>query len=46
MKSLIRKDTSEGWRSYVVRPKRAQGVIEPDARPTDEGVRRFDNCRE
>ncbi len=45
MKSIVRKDTGEGWRAYVVRLMREEGVIESDANPTDEEVRRFDKSR-
>src|SRR4051795_2500622 len=45
MKSIVREDTGEGWRAYVVRLMREEGLIEPDAEPTDEEVRRFDRGR-
>jgi transposase len=45
MKSIVRKDTGEDWRVYVVRLMREEGVIEPDAEPTDEEVRRYDKGR-
>jgi transposase len=45
MKSIIRKDTGDDWRSYVVRLMREEGVIEPEEEPTDEDVRRYDKGR-
>lgn len=45
MKSIVRKDTGEDWRAYVVRLMREEGVIEADAEPTDEEVRRYDKSR-
>ena len=46
MKSIVRKDTGEGWRAYVVRLMREGGVIEEGREPTDGEVRRFDKGRE
>jgi IS5 family transposase len=45
MKSIVRKDTGEDWRAYVVRLMREGGVIGSDANPADEEVRRFDKGR-
>jgi transposase len=45
MKSIVRKDTGEDWRAYVVRLMREEGLVEPGAEPTDEQVRRFDKGR-
>jgi transposase len=45
MKSIVRKDTGEDWRAYVVRLMREEGVIEPNEEPTDEEVRRYDKGR-
>src|SRR3954454_15745180 len=45
MKSIVRKDTGEDWRAYVVRLMREEGVIGSDATPTDEEVRRSDKGR-
>jgi transposase len=45
MKSIIRKDTGDDWRAYVVGLMKREGVIEADAEPTDEEVRRFDKKR-
>jgi transposase len=46
MKSIVRKDTGEDWKGYLVRLMREQGVIEPGEEPTDEEVRRFDKKRQ
>jgi transposase len=43
--SIVRKDTGEDWRAYVVRLMREEGVIEPNEEPTDEEVRRYDKGR-
>jgi transposase len=45
MKSIVRKDTGEDWRAYVVRLMREEGVIEVGQEPTDEEVRRYDKGR-
>jgi IS5 family transposase len=45
MKSIVRTDTGEDWRAYVVRLMREEGLIEPGAEPTDEEVRRYDKGR-
>jgi IS5 family transposase len=45
MKSIVRKDTGEDWNAYVVGLMKEQGVVEPDAEPTDEEIRRFDKRR-
>jgi transposase len=45
MKSIVRKDTGEDWRAYVVGLMREQGVMDEDAEPTDEEIRRFDKRR-
>jgi transposase len=45
MKSIVRKDTGEDWRAYVVRLMREEGAIEPETEPTDEEVRRYDKGR-
>lgn len=46
MKSIVRKDTGEDWRAYVVDLMKQQGVVQPDEEPTDEEIRRFDKKRE
>jgi hypothetical protein len=45
MKSIVRRDTGEDWRGYVTRLMKEEGVIEPEAEPTDEEVRRYDRSR-
>jgi transposase len=45
MKSIVRRDTGEDWREYVVGLMREQGVVEADEEPTDEEIRRFDKRR-
>jgi IS5 family transposase len=45
MKSIVRKDTGEDWRAYVVRLMREEGLIEVEQEPTDEEVRRYDKGR-
>lgn len=46
MKSIVRRETGEDWRDYVIGLMRAEGVVGPDARPTEEELRRFDKKRE
>jgi transposase len=45
MKSIVRKETGEDWRQYVVGLMQEQGVIATNEEPTDEEVRRFDKQR-
>ena len=45
MKSIVRRDTGEDWNAYLKRLMLEQGLIEPDADPTDEELRRFDKGR-
>jgi transposase len=45
MRSVVRKDTGEDWRAYVVRLMREEGRIEADQEPTDEEIRRYDKGR-
>jgi transposase len=45
MKSIVRRDTGEGWKAYVVGLMKEEGVIGEDDEPTDEDVRRFDKKR-
>jgi transposase len=45
MKSIVRRDTGEDWQEYVTRLMREEGIIEPDHKPSDEEVRRFDKKR-
>lgn len=45
MKSIVRKDTGESWNEYVTRLMREEGLIEPDAEPSAEELRRYDRKR-
>jgi hypothetical protein len=45
MKSIVRRDTGEDWKGYVIRLMREEGVIGPEDQPSDEDVRRFDKKR-
>lgn len=45
MKSIVRRDTCEGWKEYVTGLMRAEGVIDEQAKPSDEEVRRYDKKR-
>jgi IS5 family transposase len=45
MRSIVRRDTGEDWKGYVTRLMKEEGVIEPEAEPTDEEVRRYDKSR-
>ena len=46
MKSIIRRDTGEDWKAYVIRLMREEGVIDAETTPSDEEVRRFDKSRD
>ncbi|WP_422927450.1 transposase [Singulisphaera sp. PoT] len=45
MKSIVRRDTGEDWKTYVTRLMRDGGVIEADQKPSDEEIRRYDQRR-
>ncbi len=45
MKSIVRRDTGEDWQEYVTRLMKEEGVVEQDAQPSDEEIRRFDKRR-
>jgi len=45
MKSIVRRDTGEDWRQYVVGLMKKEGAIEEGDEPTDEEIRRFDKKR-
>jgi transposase len=45
MKSIVRRDTGEDWKQYVIRLMREDGTIEADQEPSDEEVRRYDKKR-
>ena len=45
MKSIVRRETGEDWRSYVISLMRAEGVVKANEEPTDEEIRNFDKKR-
>ena len=45
MKSIVRKDTGEDWKTYLKRLMREEGLIEKDEDPTDNEQRWFDRQR-
>jgi transposase len=45
MKSIVRRDTGEDWKEYVLRLMREEGVIGPNDEPNDEEIRRYDKKR-
>ncbi|AMV35323.1 Transposase DDE domain protein [Pirellula sp. SH-Sr6A] len=45
MKSIVRRDTGEDWRSYVIGLMRAEGLVKENEEPSDEEIRRFDKNR-
>ena len=45
MKSIIRRDTGEGWKAYITRLMQEEGVLAPEEEPSDEDIRRFDKRR-
>ncbi len=45
MKSIVRRDTGEDWRQYVMRLMREDGTIEPTEEPSDDELRRYDKKR-
>ena len=45
MKSIVRRDTGEDWKEYVLRLMREEGVIGPTDEPNDEEIRRYDKKR-
>jgi transposase len=46
MMSIIRRDTGEDWRSYVIGWMRVEGPVKESEEPTDEQIRRFDKNRQ
>jgi transposase len=46
MKSIVRRDTGEDWKEYVIRLMKDEGVVAPNAAPTDEEVRNYDKKRD
>jgi transposase len=45
MKSIVRRDTGEDWKGYVIRLMREAGAIGPEDEPSTEEVVRFDRKR-
>lgn len=45
MKSIVRRETGEDWKEYVVRLMREEGEIGKEDEPSDDEVRRFDKRR-
>ncbi len=45
MKSIVRKETGEDWKAYVVRLMKEERVIDEEDEPTDEEIRRYDKGR-
>jgi hypothetical protein len=45
MKSILRRDTGEDWKQYVVRLMKEEGRSDAKHEPTDEEIRRFDKGR-
>lgn len=45
MKSIIRRETGEDWKEYVIRLMQEEGVVEADTTPSDEEIRRYDKQR-
>lgn len=45
MKRIVRHETGEDWKEYVTRLMREDGTLEPDEKPSDEVVRRYDKKR-
>jgi transposase len=45
MKSIVRRDTGEDWKEYVIRLMREEGVIGVEEKPSDAEVRQFDRKR-
>jgi transposase len=45
MKSIVRRDTGEDWKEYVIRLMREEGVIGAEEKPSDDEVRKFDRKR-
>ena len=46
MKSIVRRETGENWKAYVIGLMKKQGVIAADAEPTMDEVQRFDRARQ
>ena len=47
MKSIVRRDTGEDWKEYLMRLMKEEGLIEEgDDPPSDEELRKFDKSRQ
>jgi transposase len=47
MKSIVRRDTGEGWKEYLTRLMKEEGLLDKDDDPpSDEELRKFDKSRE
>jgi transposase len=46
MKSIVRRDTGEDWKEYVIRLMRDEGAVAQDEEPSDNDIRHFDKNRE
>lgn len=45
MKSIVRKDTGDDWKTYLTTLMREAGAIGPDETPTVDELKRFDKSR-
>jgi transposase len=45
MKSIVRRDSGEDWKEYVIRLMREEGVIGADEKPSTDEVLRYDRKR-
>ncbi|WP_437187880.1 transposase [Planctomicrobium sp. SH668] len=45
MKTIVRQDSGEDWKSYLKRLMQEQGLIEEGENPSDEDLRKFDKTR-
>lgn len=45
MKSIVRKDSGEDWKQYIIALMRAEGLLGEDEEPSDDELRRFDQQR-
>ncbi len=45
MRSIVRKESGEDWKTYLTRLMKEEGLIEEDDEPTDEELRKFDKGR-
>ena len=45
MKSIVRRDSGEDWKTFITRLMREAGVVAADVTPSEEEIRRFDKQR-